>query len=177
MTVAAVRGIVPLGQVTLPLTQIAQGDLAPPEARDLARVLSRILKGERDPIALVEDLPPEFAEIVWEALEQIEAPLSKPVDENREAVTFEQLIEQVAKACTGELLLWQRLWDFTEKLATDERLPPDIQILGSVLRKILAGERQPHILADLSPEHRWAVEQLLAWLNEQAAKPGDGQPP
>jgi hypothetical protein len=170
MTIAAAKGIVPVAQVALPLAQIAQGDLAPPEARDFARSLSRILQGERDPVALVEDLTPEFAEIVWETLAQIEASLSIEEDEEREAISFEQLIEKVAEACSGEVALWQRLWDFTEALAEDERLAPDVRALGTVLRKILAGERQRHVLDDLSAEHRWAVAQLLDWLNEQAIR-------
>ena len=54
MTVAAAKGIVPLGQVALPIAQIANGNLAPPEVRDFARALSRILQGEREPVKLVE---------------------------------------------------------------------------------------------------------------------------
>ena len=61
LTVAAAKGIAPIGQVAMPLAQIAQSELAPPEARDLAKTLSRILQGERDPITLTEDLSPEFA--------------------------------------------------------------------------------------------------------------------
>ncbi len=173
MTVAAAKGIAPIGQVAMPLAQIAQSELAPPKARDLAKALSRILQGERDPITLAEDLSPEFAELIWETLAQIEAPLPEPDDVEREEISFEELIEKVAAACTGEVMLWQRLWDFTEELATDQRLSPEVQALGRVLRKILAGERQKHVLDDLSPEHRWAVEQLLDWLNEQAAEPGE----
>lgn len=172
MTIAGAKGLVPLGQVLLPLAQIAKGHLAPSEARDLAQTLVRILKGERDPIDLATDLSPEMAEVVWEALAQIEAPLPELGPENRQELTFAELIEQVAAACTGELLLWQSLWRFTGELATDERVSPSIRTLGLVLRKILAGERQSYILADLSAEHRWAVEQLLTWLNEQAIDPG-----
>lgn len=173
MTVAAAKGIAPTGQVALPLAQIAASDLAPPEARSLARTLTRILQGERDPIALVEDLSPEQAELVWETLEQIEAPLAETEVLERQAVSFEELVEKVAEACTGEVLLWQQLWAFTEELAGDERLSPEIQALGRVLRKILAGERQEHVLDELSDQHRWAVAQLLDWLNEQAAQPPD----
>lgn len=173
LTVSAAKGLVPTGQIDLTLIQIANGNLAPPEARDLARTCTRILNGERDPIALVEDLIPEFAELVWEALEAIEAPLPEEdeAEGEREEISFEQLVEKVAEACTGEVMLWQQLWDFTEELTTDERIPADIQALGGVLRKILAGERQKHVLDELSPEHRWAVEQLLDWLLEQAATP------
>ncbi|RME47216.1 MAG: hypothetical protein D6796_07930, partial [Caldilineae bacterium] len=39
MTVAAAKGIVPAGQVMLPLMQIAGSSLAPPEVRALCRVL------------------------------------------------------------------------------------------------------------------------------------------
>lgn len=171
MTVAAAKGIAPTGQVALPLAQIAASDLAPPEARKLARTLTRILQGERDPIVLVEDLSPEQAELIWDTLEQIEAPLPEPEELERQAVSFEELVEKVAEACTGEVLLWQQLWAFTEELAGDERLSPEIQALGRVLRKILAGERQQHILDELSDQHRWAIAQLLDWLNEQAVSP------
>jgi hypothetical protein len=171
MTVAAAKGIVPVGQVSLPLAQIARGDLAPPEARALARALLRILQGERDPIALAQELPPDLAELLWETLERIEAPLPAEDTAERTAFTFEELVEKVAAACTGEIALWQQLWIFTGELAGDERLSPDIRTLGTVLRKILAGERQKHILDDLSTEHRWAVAQLLDWLREQTAEP------
>ena len=173
MTVAAAKGIAPMGQVALPMAQIAGSNLAPPEARSLAKALSRILRGERDPLALVQDLSPEFAEIIWEALAQIEAPLPEPDDSLRQEISFEELLEKVAEACTGEVLLWQQLWDLTEELSADERLSPDIQALGRVLRRILAGERQQHVLDDLSAEHRWAVAQLLDWLKAQAVEPGD----
>lgn len=172
MTVAAAKGLVPLGQVMLPLAQIANSDLAPPEARRLAAALNRIVKGERDPLALAEGLTPAFAETLWEALAQIEAPLPEVDEADRQPLTFEALIEKVAEACTGEVMLWQRLWNFTEELATDERLSPAMRSLGTVLRKILAGERQSYLLDELVEEHRWAVAQLLAWLNEQTATPG-----
>jgi hypothetical protein len=174
MTVAAAKGIAPIGQVALPLAQIAGSDLAPPAAQNLARTLSRILQGERDPIALVEDLSPEHAELVWDTLEQIDAPLVDAEDLERQAISFEELVEKVAEACTGEVVLWQRLWAFTEELASDERLSPEIRTLGRVLRKILAGERQKYLLDELGDQHRWAVAQLLDWLNEQAAQPPDG---
>lgn len=172
MTVGAVKGIVPIGQVIFPIGQISQSPLAPPEARDFAKALTLILQGERDPISLVEELTPEFAEVIWETLAQIEAPLpEEDDDEEREAITFEALIEKVAQACTGEMMLWQRLWDFTAELMEDEELEPEIRTLGTVLRKILAGERQSYLLDDLAEEHRWAVAEMLAWLNAQAATP------
>jgi hypothetical protein len=175
MTVAAAKEIVPAGQVLLPLAQIANGNLAPPEARALARALIRIIKGERDPIALVEDLTPELTEVIWETLEEIEDPspvtTEDPDEATRDPLTFEQLVEKVAEACSGDVMLWQRLWDFTEELSTEETAPSDIQTLGTVLRKILAGERQKHVLPVLSNEHRWAVEQLLDWLNRQGVEP------
>ena len=172
LTVSAARDATPSAQIAITLAQIANGNLAPPAARNLARVCARILNGERDPIALVEDLSPELAELVWEALDEIEAPRPESDDDEREEITFEQLIEKVAQACTGEVTLWQQLWDFTEELMADERMSSDIQALGSILHRILAGERQKHILDELSTEHRWAVEQLLDWLMSQAVEPG-----
>jgi hypothetical protein len=171
LTVSAAKGLAPMAQVLLPLAQIANSPLAPPEAQALAKALSRILRGERDPIALVEQLTPEFAEVVWETLEQIEAPLPALEEAEREALSFEQLIEKTAEACAGEVLLWQQLWQFTGELAEDERLSPEIQTLGRVLRQILAGERQKYLLEELSTQHRGAVEQLLDWLVAQSVAP------
>lgn len=171
MTVAAAKGIVPVGQIALPLAQIANGNLAPPEVCDFARALSRILQGERDPVRLVEALTPEFSEIIWDTLDQIDAPLPEDDEADLVGLSFEELVEKVAEACSGEVMLWQQLWRFTERLASDHNLPPEIQALGSVLRRILAGERQKYILDDLSPQHRWAIEQLLAWLAERAVDP------
>lgn len=171
MTVAAAKGIVPLGQVVLPITQIANSNLAPLEARDFARALARILQGERDPIKLAEALTPELAEIIWDALDQIDAPLPEADEAELVGLTFEELIEKVAEACSGEVMLWQQLWRFTGQLANEANLPPEIQTLGAVLQRILAGERQKFVLDNLAPEHRWAVEQLLDWLNQQAFVP------
>lgn len=164
MTIAAAKGIAPPAQVALPLAQIAHSHLAPSEARAVARALGRIVQGERDPVALVEELPPHLAEVVWDTLEQIDAPLPPEPPAERVGLSFEELVEKVAAACTGELLLWQQLWELTGQLADDATLPPDIRQLGLTLRKILAGERQKFILDDLAPQHRWAVEQLLDWL-------------
>ena len=172
LTVSAAKGLAPMAQVLLPLAQIANSPLAPPEAQALAKALSRILRGERDPITLVEHLTPEFAEVVWETLEQIEAPLPAWEGTEREALTFEQLIEKTAEACAGEVLLWQQLWQFTGELAEDTRLPSDIRVLGRVLRQVLAGERQKYLLEELSAQHRGAVEQLLDWLVSQSVAPG-----
>lgn len=171
LTVAGARGLLPLGQVLLPLGQIAGSRLAPPEVRTLARSLARILHGERDPSVLTVDLSPELAAMLRDALAQISAPPVTLDNVERQAFTFEELLEQVSRACTGEVLLWQRLWDFTGTLAADESLPPEIQALGLVLRKILAGERQKHILTPLAPEHRGGVEQLVVWLAARAVAP------
>ncbi|MEM7346431.1 MAG: hypothetical protein AAF485_19495 [Chloroflexota bacterium] len=173
LTVKAAKELMPVGQVLLPLTQIANGDLAPPEAREFARALARILSGERDPIDLVKHLTPELTETLWETLDRIEAPFpeEEEEDDEREAITFEQLVEKIAEACSGEVTLWQQLWEFTEELATDERNPESIKTLGLALRKILAGERQKYVLDDLAEEHRWAVEEMLDWLNERALVP------
>jgi hypothetical protein len=171
MTVAAAKGIVPLGQVLLPLSQIANGNLAPPEIIEFTKALLRILRGERDALALAESLTPEYTEVIWKTLDQIDAPLPAPAPNEWVGLTFEQLVEKVAAACSGEVLLWQQLWTLTGQLAADPSLPPEIQYLGAVLQKILAGERQSFVLAELAPEHRGAIEHLLEWLNTQAVTP------
>lgn len=175
LAVAAARGVVPSGQVMLPLAQIASGDLAPPEARELAKALLRLLNGERDPVALAADLTPEYAEVVWEALEAVAGPAAAPAPAGRVGLTFEELLEKVAEACTGDLLLWQQLWTLTAELGADERLPADVRALGTVLRRVLAGERQKHILAELPAEYQPGVARLLDWLLELAVNPGEGE--
>jgi hypothetical protein len=175
MTVAAAKGIVPVGQVALPLAQIANGDLAPAEVRDFAHALLRILQGERDPLKLAHELTPELAEVLRDTLAQIDAPLPEADEAEPVGLTFEELVEKVAEACSGEVILWQQLRTLTQQLAGDETLPPEIRSLGSVLRRILAGERQKFILDELAPQHRWAVEQLLAWLNQRAVEPSPFQ--
>jgi hypothetical protein len=174
LTVSAASGTVPDAQIRMTLAQIAAGTLAPPQARDLAKSLLRLLSGERDPIDLVEDLTPELAEVVWEALAELEAAPAAGAEEPEE-ITFEQLVEKVAAACMGDVMLWQRLWDFTEELAADEQNPSTVRALGVVLRKILAGERQRHVLDELDPDYRGAVAQLLDLLNERTIEPE--QPP
>jgi hypothetical protein len=175
LAVAAARGVVPSGQVMLPLAQIAAGNLAPPEARELAKVLLRLLNGERDPVALVADLTPEYAEVIWEALEAIAEPAAAPDPAGRIGLTFEELLEKVAEACTGDILLWQQVWTFTAELAADERLPAGVRALGAVLRRILAGERQKYVLAELPAEYRPGVARLLDWLLELAVNPGEDE--
>ncbi|MBE7550366.1 MAG: hypothetical protein HS126_04720 [Anaerolineales bacterium] len=175
MTVAAAKGIVPVGQVALPLAQIANGGLAPPEVCAFARALSRILQGERDPARLAHELTPELAEVLRDTLARIEAPLPEADEAEAVGLTFEELVEKVAEACSGEVMLWQQLWTLTQQLADDSSLPPEIRGLGAVLRRILAGERQKFILDELAPQHRWAVEQLLDWLNGRAVTPEDSR--
>jgi hypothetical protein len=166
LTVGAAKGLIPPGQVALPLAQIAASPLAPAAARDFARALNRVIKGERDPITLARDLTPEFSEILWDALAQIDAPLPDTGPPGRVNVSFEELVEKVAQACSGEVLLWQQLWDFTGELAGDADAPAAVRALGTALQKILAGERQTHVLDELAEEHRWAVAQLLEWLSQ-----------
>lgn len=172
MTVAAAKGIVPPGQVMLPLLQIANSKLAPPEIRTFAGVLIQLLKGNHAP-DLATGLPSHLRQAVSNAVARINAPLP-PNDHSgpqREGVSLPELLERVGQACAGNLLLWQQLWAFTEELEAAPTTPPDIRTLAVALRKILAGERQPRVTAGLPPELARPVNHLLARLLNQSPPP------
>ena len=165
LTVGAAKGIIPAGQVSLLLLQITNGTAAPPEIRAFTQVLLQLLKGERDPRRGAH-LPPALAEAVKETINQIEAPLPEAGADPGEAegLTLLELLERVGEACSGNVMLWQQLWDFTETLAAAPTTPPDIKNLALALRKILAGERQQHVVEGLPPELAEPVRLLLAQL-------------
>jgi hypothetical protein len=169
LTVAAAKEIIPLNQIRLLLLQITNGDAAPSEIRAFTRVLLKVLRGERD-AEIGSHLPPDLAHSVKETIEQIEAPLPE-IEAEVEGLTLEQLLERIAEACQGNIILWQQLWDFTEILEKAETTPPDIQLLAVVLRKILAGERQNHVTESLPTELAEPVRDLLNWLRRQASPP------
>ena len=170
MTVAAAKEIIPPGQVMLPLLQIANSNLAPPEIKAFAGVLIQLLKGNHSPDQ-VAGLPPHLRQAVADTVARINAPL--PPDDHsgpqREGLSLPELLERVAQACAGNLLLWQQLWTFTEELEATPSTPPDIKTLAGVLRKILAGERQQHITAGLPPELAGPVNHLLNRLLDHSA--------
>lgn len=167
MTVGAAKGIIPPGQISLLLLHIANGTAAPPEIRAFTRVLLRLIKGERDP-DIGSHLPAALAEAIKETIDRIEAPLPVEDEGEVEGLTLLELLERVGEACTGNVILWQQLWGFTETLETAPATPPDIQTLAVVLRKILAGERQKHIVEVLPPELAEPVSLLLDQLVQQS---------
>lgn len=167
MTVGAAKGIIPPGQISLLLLQIANGTAAPPEIRAFTLVLLQLIKGERDP-DIGSHLPPGLAEATKEAIDRIEAPLPVEDEGEAEGLTLSELLERVGEACTGNVILWQQLWDFTETLETAPTTPPDIKTLAVVLRKILAGERQKHIVEVLPPQLAEPVSLLLDQLVQQS---------
>jgi hypothetical protein len=171
LTVAAVKEIVPPGQVRMLLLQIANSTAAPPEIRNFTHVLLKLLSGDRDQASLIADLPDNLALAVEEAITRIEAPLPTDQAEEAEGLTFEALLERVAEACQGNMIIWQQLWNFTEDLEKAETTPPAIRNLAVVLRKILAGERQPHVTDTLPAELAAPVNDLLTWLRQQSASP------
>ena len=170
LTVGVAKGVIPAGQVSLLMYQIAHGSVAPPEIREFVRCLIQITKGERDP-KMGADLPPHLAAAVRQTLEQIAAPWPETDGDEveTEGLTLLELLERVGEACTGNLQLWQQLWAFTEQLETDPTTPPEIKTLAVVLRKILAGERQSHLLEDLPPDVAASVKLLLDRLRQLSA--------
>lgn len=172
MTVGVAKGIIPRGQVTLLMHQIANGSAAPLEIREFTRVLLKLTQGERDP-NVGAHLPLHLAEAVKATIAQIEAPLPEPSSEEMEAdgLTLLELLERVGEACTGNIQRWQQLWNFTEALQKAPTTPPEIKTLALVLRKVLAGERQSHVTEDLPPELAEPVNLLLEQLLRHAASP------
>ena len=171
LTVAATKAIVPPGQVRMLLLQIANGTAAPSEIRDFASVLLKLLNGDRDRAMLTTDLPNDLALAIEGAIDRIEAPLPADQPEEKEGLSLEQLLERVAEACQGNLIIWQQLWNFTEDLEKAETTPPEIRSLAVVLRKILAGERQAHVTDTLPAELASPVNDMLAWLRQQSTSP------
>ena len=172
MTVGVTKGIVPSGQITLLMHQIANGTVAPPEIRAFTQVLLQIIQGERNP-DVGNHLPEPLAQVVQETIAQIEAPLPEPEPDQvqAEGLTLLELLERVGEACTGNAGLWQQLWNFTEQLESAPTTPPEIRELAVVLRKILAGERQQHVLDDLPADLAEPVAHLLEQLLAQSAVP------
>lgn len=169
LTVGVAKGIIPAGQVSLLMLQIAQGSVAPAEIREFTLILLQIIKGEREP-KMGSHLPLNLAQAVEDVIEQIEAPLPEAPSEESEGeeLTLLELLERVGEACTGNVVLWQQLWNFTETLENDPTTPSDIKVLAIVLRKILAGERQKHVLEPLPAELAEPVNELLDQLLQQS---------
>jgi len=174
LTVGVAKGIIPTGQMTLLLHQIAHGAVAPPEIREFAKVLIQITKGERDP-AIGAHLPSDLAEAIKDTIARVEAPLPDAGSEDAagEELTLLELLQRVGEACLGDIQLWQQLWDFSQTLQEQDTTPPEIKTLAEVIRKILAGERQQHITADLPPQLAEPVNLLLAQLLQHAVSPPD----
>ena len=172
MTVGVAKGIIPTGQITLLMLQIANGTVAPPEIRAFTRILLKIIKGERNP-KIGAHLPADLAKAVEKAIDQIEAPLPEPsaAEAEVEELTLLKLLERIGEACTGNVMLWQQLWNFTETLKNAPTTPPDIKALGSVLQKILAGERQKQVTEALPTELAAPINELLDQLLRQSSIP------
>ncbi|MEM7032126.1 MAG: hypothetical protein AAF629_21420 [Chloroflexota bacterium] len=172
LTVGVAKDIAPAGQITMLMHQIVHGTVAPPEIRDFTKVLLQVIEGERDP-EIGCHLPDELAQTVRDTIRQIEEPLPGETDEEmpREGLSLPELLTRVGEACTGNVMLWQQLWNFTEELEHSPTTPPEIQQLAIVLRKILAGERQAHITEELSPDIAVSVNQLLDHLRDISVTP------
>jgi hypothetical protein len=76
-----------------------------------------------------------------------------------------ELLNGVAAVSRGEgpPQLGVQIHAVTRALATDANAGPELQALGRVLNKILAGDRDPD-LSDLPPGLAGAVQQVLAQL-------------
>lgn len=142
--------------------------------RALPPVFRRILAGERDLDTLTDDLDHVDSLIVQRILgvlagepapfAQPAAPTpSAPPQGGQQGFTLEQLFGIVAAACRGDAQARQ-MTPLLVGMLQQPAMPAEIQALGGALARILAGERDPGLAADLPGEMKQPVIALLGAL-------------
>jgi hypothetical protein len=135
--------------------------------------IRRIWAGERDLESLTDDIDRNSALIVqrilgvlagepspFEAAPAPSSPASAPQGEQQQGFTLEQLFGVVAAACQGDAQA-QQMAPLLVQALQQPAMPAEIQTLGGVMARILAGERDPALAAGLTGELRGAVEGLI----------------
>jgi len=140
--------------------------------------IRRIWAGERDLEALTDDIDRNSALIVQRILGVLAgepapfaqpaapsapAPAGAPAAAEGEGFTLEQLFGLVAAACQGDAQARQ-MAPLLVGMLQQPAMPAEIQALGGALARILAGERDPGLAADLPEELGQAVIALLGEL-------------
>ncbi|SDL49813.1 CHAT domain-containing protein [Geodermatophilus siccatus] len=115
----------------------------------LAGVLRRILAGERDPAALLPGLDAVDTAIVIRLLDalagrvQLQPPDAEPAPSSEDPVDqWEPVLAAIVAATAGDQPAQQEVTEFLDNLPDDS----DWAALAGVLRRILAGERDPQTL-------------------------------
>ena len=139
--------------------------------RDLVAVLRRVLAGERDPDALLPGLDATDTLIAADVLRALGVEVDPPPPagegpgEGAESLTLDDLLDLVARACCRDAPpgLGEQLHAATRTMVTDTDAPPELRALGSVLNRVLSGERDPDLSA-LPSELADRVRAMLATL-------------
>jgi hypothetical protein len=140
-----------------------------------ATAIRRIVGGERDLDSLTDELSYLQASVVERILgvlagepapfAQPSAPASTsaPAEAEGDGFTLEQLFGFVAAACQGDAQARQMAPLLVQSMQ-QPAAPPELRALGGVFARILAGERDPGLAADLPGELQQAVIALLGAL-------------
>ena len=133
----------------------------------LADVLRRILAGERDPDQLLPGLDPIDTAIVTRALDALAGritltpPPAPEPDDQEQALT--ELAAAVATAAHGNQDAATEAAQYLDEMADT----PDWAALAAVLRRIIAGERDPtQLLPGLDPTDTAITQTVLAHLTD-----------
>ena len=150
------------------------------ELQQLSVAFSRILQGGRDVDLLADALPYASAFMVEVVLKMLAgepapfaqpaapvaaapAPTGEPAEEEEEGFTLDQLFGFVAAACRGDAQARQ-MAPLLVGMLQQPAMPAELQALGGALARILAGERDPGLAANLPGELGQAVIALLGEL-------------
>jgi hypothetical protein len=154
-----------LARITERLSQDAQ---SPEDVRSLAKILRRILAGERNPE--MSALPGPFAEIIQGMIQDLmeDERNRRPEDGNpnqdEEGLTLEEFLSMVETAAKGDQRLGAQLFSLTQQMSRDTSLEASLRELAQVLSLVLAGDHNPAI-SNLSSQLREPVSQMLQRIN------------
>jgi len=161
------------------LTTLARIGAAPDAARvaEIIAAFRQQLGSDRfqalwDQVTGGQPLPPWLREAPTEA-PTTATPPAAPSEASETVLSLEQFLALVGQAAREGGDLARQLWQITDAMATDPRLPPEVRALGRVLLRILAGERHPDLSA-LPPELAEAVRELVEGREPRMGKGDDG---
>src|SRR5664280_1018002 len=133
----------------------------------LAGVLRRVIAGDRDPETLLADLDPVDTAIVTRLLDALAGRVQLAANPIREATAagaqalvdrWEPELAAILAATAGDQAVTQQVDEVLDRCADSE----DWAALAGVLRRVIAGDRDPEsLLADLDPVATAIVTRLL----------------
>jgi tetratricopeptide (TPR) repeat protein len=158
--------------------------------KNLVQVLRRIIDGEYDE-SLMDDLDRTDALIVRRVLQALSGDNGQPEMSDRpsstvndqakvlssepspagrgaeeQGITLPQLLELVERAAGGDHELGGKLFPMLQQMARDAKAPKEVQILGDVLVRVMAGVRDPD-LTGLPDELASAIRGMLGRLRNK----------